>query len=91
MSNCNIDIRLKRASKEYSEGVSYLFQKKIYLNKIEIFKDVISGDVIITSLNNQAIQHNGIVLTLEGNVNINLSTKSVGLFEAFYNSAKVFK
>ena len=38
---------------------------------------------------NQPIQHNGITLTLEGFVNINLSTKNVGVFEAFYNSAKV--
>lgn len=70
MSACTIDIRLKRASKEYAEG------------------DVISGDVIVTSTSNSAIQHSGIYLYLDGMVNINLSTKNVGVFEAFYNSAK---
>lgn len=70
MSTCSIDIRLKRASKEYAEG------------------DVISGDVIITSHEKSPIQHSGIFLYLDGMVNINLSTKNVGVFEAFYNSAK---
>lgn len=70
MSTCTIDIRLKRASKEYAEG------------------DVISGDVIVTSTSNSPIQHSGIYLYLDGMVNINLSTKNVGVFEAFYNSAK---
>jgi len=32
--------------------------------------------------------HNGIKLVMEGNVNLQLSAKSVGLFEAFYNSVK---
>ena len=50
-----------------------------------------SGDIIITGSGSQAIQHNGITLSLEGNVHINLSTKNVGVFEAFYNSAKVYK
>jgi hypothetical protein len=69
MSNCSIEIRLKRASKEYAEG------------------EVVSGDVIITG--SQLIQHSGVTLTLDGMVNINLSTKNVGVFEAFYNSTKV--
>lgn len=51
-------------------------------------KDVISGDVIVTSSSNSPIQHSGINLYLDGMVNINLSTKNVGVFEAFYNSAK---
>jgi flavorubredoxin len=70
MAQCSLEIRLKRASKEYAEG------------------EVVSGNVVITSPTNQPIQHNGITLTLEGIVNINLSQKSIGVFEAFYNSAK---
>ncbi len=54
-------------------------------------QDIVSGDIIITGNNNQPIQHSGIFLFLEGMVNINLSSKNVGVFEAFYNSAKVFK
>ena len=34
--------------------------------------------------------HNGVSLVVEGIVNLQLSAKSVGVFEAFYNSAKVF-
>jgi hypothetical protein len=48
----------------------------------------VSGDIIIAGVGNAPIQHNGIYLTLDGTVNINLSTKNVGVFEAFYNSAK---
>ena len=34
------------------------------------------------------LAHNGITLTMEGAVNLQLSAKSVGVFEAFYNSLK---
>ena len=34
-------------------------------------------------------QHQGISLTVDGVVNLQLSAKSVGVFEAFYNSLKV--
>jgi len=70
MTSCMIDIRLKRVSKEYSEG------------------EIISGDIIVSSNSSSPIQHNGIFLILNGMVNINLSTKNVGVFEAFYNSTK---
>lgn len=36
-----------------------------------------------------AVQHQGLSLTVEGSVNLQLSAKSVGVFEAFYNSVKV--
>lgn len=34
------------------------------------------------------IKHDGITLTIEGTVNLQLSPKNVGIFEAFYNSVK---
>lgn len=34
-------------------------------------------------------RHEGITLTVEGFVNMQLSSKNVGIFEAFYNSVKV--
>jgi hypothetical protein len=34
------------------------------------------------------MSHNGIKLVLDGSVQLQLSAKSVGLFEAFYNSVK---
>lgn len=34
------------------------------------------------------LAHNGITLAMEGAVNLQLSAKSVGVFEAFYNSIK---
>ena len=33
--------------------------------------------------------HQGITLTADGSVSLQLSSKSVGVFEAFYNSVKV--
>lgn len=38
---------------------------------------------------NGDLQHQGITLTVDGAVTLQLSAKSVGLFEAFYNSLKV--
>ncbi|KFP54730.1 Down syndrome critical region protein 3, partial [Cathartes aura] len=48
--------------------------------------EVLSGVVVITS--KDTVQHQGISLTMEGSVNLQLSAKSVGVFEAFYNSVK---
>lgn len=44
------------------------------------------GVVVVSSKGKMA--HNGVKLILEGNVALQLSAKSVGLFEAFYNSVK---
>uniref|UniRef100_A0A674B5R2 VPS26 endosomal protein sorting factor C n=1 Tax=Salmo trutta TaxID=8032 RepID=A0A674B5R2_SALTR len=49
-------------------------------------KEVLAGVVAIVS--KEAVQHQGITLTMEGIVNLQLSSKSVGVFEAFYNSVK---
>lgn len=35
------------------------------------------------------VQHQGISLTMEGSVNLQLSAKNVGVFEAFCSTAKV--
>ena len=48
---------------------------------------MLSGVVVVTSKSDVA--HQGITLTVDGSVNLQLSSKSVGLFEAFYNSLKV--
>jgi len=48
--------------------------------------DVVKGVVVVSTKGKLA--HNGIKLVMEGNVNLQLSAKSVGLFEAFYNSVK---
>lgn len=54
----------------------------------KVYKDgeVVKGVVIVTTKNDLA--HNGLTLTMEGSVNLQLSAKSVGVFEAFYNSLK---
>uniref|UniRef100_A0A8C9K7A8 Vacuolar protein sorting-associated protein 26C n=1 Tax=Panthera tigris altaica TaxID=74533 RepID=A0A8C9K7A8_PANTA len=44
------------------------------------------GVVVISG--KDSIQHQGVSLTVEGSVNLQLSAKSVGVFEAFYNSVK---
>jgi len=48
---------------------------------------MVTGVVIIQSRGELA--HNGLMLTVDGSVNLQLSAKSVGMFEAFYNSLKV--
>jgi len=49
-------------------------------------KDKLQGFVVVTS--KTELSHSGIVLTMDGSVTLQLSAKSVGLFEAFYNSLK---
>nr|XP_025843661.1 Down syndrome critical region protein 3 [Vulpes vulpes] len=49
-------------------------------------QEVLSGVVVISG--KDSIQHQGVSLTVEGSVNLQLSAKSVGVFEAFYNSVK---
>ncbi|XP_043852711.1 vacuolar protein sorting-associated protein 26C isoform X1 [Dromiciops gliroides] len=55
-------------------------------NKVYYAGEVLSGVVVISS--KDAVQHQGILLTMEGLVNLQLSAKSVGMFEAFCNSVK---
>ncbi|EHB01741.1 Down syndrome critical region protein 3 [Heterocephalus glaber] len=48
--------------------------------------EMLSGVVVLSS--RDSVQHQGVSLTMEGTVNLQLSAKSVGVFEAFYNSVK---
>ncbi|WAR04255.1 VP26C-like protein [Mya arenaria] len=56
------------------------------VNKVYKEGDVVAGVVIIQSKGDLA--HQGVTLLMEGSVNLQLSAKSVGVFEAFYNSLK---
>jgi hypothetical protein len=53
------------------------------------YKDIIQGTVIISAPT--SFKHNGITISVNGSVQLHLSGKSVGVFEAFYNSTKVNK
>ncbi|XP_028656056.1 vacuolar protein sorting-associated protein 26C [Erpetoichthys calabaricus] len=55
-------------------------------NKVYHEGEVLSGVVVVNT--KETVQHQGISLTMEGTVNLQLSSKSVGVFEAFYNSVK---
>ncbi|KRT81707.1 hypothetical protein AMK59_5228, partial [Oryctes borbonicus] len=46
----------------------------------------VSGVIVINS--NSDLKHDGITLIMEGYVNLQLSSKNVGILEAFYNSVK---
>ncbi|CAF4061208.1 unnamed protein product [Rotaria sp. Silwood2] len=48
--------------------------------------DIIQGTVIIST--STSFKHTGITLTVDGSVQLHLSGKSVGVFEAFYQSTK---
>ncbi|XP_014662147.1 PREDICTED: Down syndrome critical region protein 3-like [Priapulus caudatus] len=56
------------------------------VNKVYRQGDMVSGVVVIQSRGE--LSHQGVVLTMEGSTNLQLSAKSVGVFEAFYNSLK---
>ncbi|XP_062905865.1 vacuolar protein sorting-associated protein 26C isoform X1 [Mobula hypostoma] len=55
-------------------------------NKVYHEGETLSGVIILSS--KEPIQHQGITLTMDGTVSLQLSAKSVGVFEAFYNSVK---
>eukprot|EP00051_Salpingoeca_urceolata_P028102 m.485003 g.485003 ORF g.485003 m.485003 type:complete len:299 (+) comp23626_c0_seq1:212-1108(+) len=62
---------------------------EIKLKKADrVYKEgaVVAGVVCVNS--KDAMSHQGITLSMEGNVSLQLSAKSVGMFEAFYNSLK---
>ncbi|XP_047349470.1 vacuolar protein sorting-associated protein 26C isoform X2 [Vespa velutina] len=48
--------------------------------------EVVTGLILLQT--NSDLKHDGIFLTMEGSVNLQLSSKNVGIFEAFYNSVK---
>ncbi|CAH0664248.1 unnamed protein product [Spodoptera exigua] len=48
--------------------------------------ETIAGVVVVES--NSDVRHEGLSLTMEGSVNLQLSSKNVGIFEAFSNSIK---
>eukprot|EP01116_Phalansterium_solitarium_P005093 TRINITY_DN16407_c0_g1_i1.p1 TRINITY_DN16407_c0_g1~~TRINITY_DN16407_c0_g1_i1.p1 ORF type:complete len:306 (-),score=120.34 TRINITY_DN16407_c0_g1_i1:106-1023(-) len=48
--------------------------------------ETVAGVVVVSTKGRMA--HNGLKIVMEGNVGLQLSAKSVGLFEAFYNSVK---
>jgi len=61
----------------------------IVLDRIDrIFRpgDRVTGAVVVTSSGRTS--HNGIKLSVEGSVTLQLSARSIGLFEAFYSSLK---
>ncbi|CAB3363027.1 Hypothetical predicted protein [Cloeon dipterum] len=55
-------------------------------NKVYHEGEIISGVVVVVSPSD--VRHDGITLFADGNVNLQLSSKNVGIFEAFYNSVK---
>ncbi|XP_028415571.1 Down syndrome critical region protein 3-like isoform X1 [Dendronephthya gigantea] len=55
-------------------------------NKIYHAEEKVQGVIIVQSKTD--LSHNGISLVMDGIVNLQLSAKSVGVFEAFYNSIK---
>mmetsp|Transcript_39359 Transcript_39359/g.92057 ORF Transcript_39359/g.92057 Transcript_39359/m.92057 type:complete len:306 (-) Transcript_39359:783-1700(-) len=50
--------------------------------------DKVRGTVIIHAPSAQALVHDGVSVRADGMVNMQLSSKAVGLFEAFYSGAK---
>lgn len=88
----SLDIRLKRANKIYKEGVRVLSRKtrlsgtNVKAHMFNLQEDLCG--VVVFDCKTES-RHEGITLTVEGFVNMQLSSKNVGIFEAFYNSVKV--
>ncbi|XP_065678263.1 vacuolar protein sorting-associated protein 26C isoform X1 [Hydra vulgaris] len=79
-----VDTDVRTASDTVSHHIA---QKKENEQTKRFFeKEKLIGTVVVDSRNE--VVHSGITLTLEGTVSMQLSAKSVGLFEAFYNSIK---
>ncbi|XP_029956081.1 vacuolar protein sorting-associated protein 26C isoform X2 [Salarias fasciatus] len=55
-------------------------------NKVYHEGETVAGVIVLVC--KEPLQHHGISLSMEGQVNLQLSSKSVGVFEAFYNSVK---
>ena len=47
-----------------------------------------SGVVVVVNRDSSPAKHAGINVIVEGSVNLQLSARSVGIFEAFYSSVK---
>lgn len=58
------------------------------LNHSFSYQELVKGAICVDAGKSE-IAHQGITLVMEGSVNLQLSAKSVGLFEAFYSSLKV--
>jgi len=56
------------------------------IDRIYRFGDKVTGAIVVTSQG--GIRHNGIKLLVEGTAALQLSARSIGLFEAFYSSLK---
>lgn len=59
--------------------------------KLTFLQDILSGFIQITNTTGSDAKFDSIIVQLDGCVTLNLSNKTVGLFEAFTNSVKVCK
>ncbi|XP_031832065.1 vacuolar protein sorting-associated protein 26C isoform X1 [Nomia melanderi] len=48
--------------------------------------EIVAGVILLKT--NSDVKHDGIFLSMDGSVNLQLSSKNFGIFEAFYNSVK---
>ncbi|XP_017775160.1 PREDICTED: Down syndrome critical region protein 3 homolog [Nicrophorus vespilloides] len=55
-------------------------------DKVYTEGEKVTGFIVVKS--NSDLKHDGITLSMEGSVNLQLSSKNVGILEAFYNSVK---
>lgn len=58
-----------------------------YINLRVYFQEIVSGVLRVNSSSD--IKHDGIFMEMDGTVNLQMSSKNVGIFDAFYNSVKV--
>ncbi|EGG23478.1 vacuolar protein sorting-associated protein 26 family protein [Cavenderia fasciculata] len=85
-----LDIKLKKLDKIYVLNVMIYDNDEYNITTILLtcldHLSTVSGNVVINTP--KELSHSGITLTVDGSVQLQLSSKSVGMFEAFYNSLK---
>lgn len=74
-----VDIKLKRPSKIYHEGVGIPFVNVPTDVPLVNQQESVTG-IIIFECKTES-RHEGITITLDGSVNMQLSTRNVGIFE----------
>lgn len=85
----HLDIKLRKVDKIYHVGVNINHAPSIkqFITNFYLLKENISGLIVLET--NSDLKHDGITLTMEGSVNLQVSSKNVGILEAFYNAIKV--
>jgi hypothetical protein len=89
MSSSSIDIKLNRVDRIFRPHVDRLSLALLLValwiaNDLWLLQEIVQGQIIISSP--KGFAHQGISMKVEGSARLQLSVKSAGLFDSFYNA-----